>query len=526
MVLLDALNPAILSKELSAFERSAYAFLKNGTAPTQEEFDEWVFSCTFVNSSYDKESSLTCWKTLLSLSLFCLLTHLDRSSITRKILSCEKIVSDETDQYVRSLIALNHVLGGLPIPNVGIHLLESGAALISSRDYCPWLSLPFSPQHFELGIFLSLLNLLNDTEVDLRESVLKIARWQMNTLDHSCKPQSGLFVREIEGDVINQLWTSYLLFRCAALFDPDSSFLKMSHRSFEELKQHFQKQDSAAPILWLLIDKWLDGHKTQSRGHLFQLNRDDLVTKAMNVAHSESDSQREPLPPEREFSLQENIYDPSTALVGVRYPDREVICTLHGVQTGLGTLRQKDVSIVTYGPHYYPLSDCQRFGIQGNALTDNGIRRSQIEMQNQSFSIQGCVRLLDEPSTDESCLGKFRGIWIDISQTLESSIFSVKASFLCLDPIEGVAFTFFIKALKYSVHSRTYSKGKLEKYEGENAPILFEGKTGCVNLKALNYEGKIEVIPLAGEHNFWEADFLVSYPIKDLQKQIEWQIEL
>lgn len=489
MVLLEVLNPAFLSKEGSSFERSVYSFLKEGIVPTQEEFDEWVFGCKFINSSYDKESSLAYWKTLLSLALFCRLANLDRSSIGRKILSCERGLSDETDQYVRALISLNHILGGLPVPTVGIHLLESGAALISTRDYCPWLSLPFTPQHFEFGLFLALLVLLNDSQADLRESVLKIARWQMNTLDHHCKPQSGLFVREMDGDVINHLCKSYLLFRCAALFDPASSFLKVSHSALEELK----KQDFPLPILWLLIDKWLDGHKNVSGG---------------------------------EVSLQENIYDPSTALVGIRCPDHEIVCTLHGVQTGLGTLRQKDVSIVTYGPQYYPLSDCQRFGIQGNALTDKGLRRSQIEMQKNSFSIHGCVRLLDEPSTEESSLGKFRGIWIDISQTFEGSIFSVKASFLCLDPIEGVAFTFFIKALKYSIHSRSYSKGKLEKYEGENAPILFEGATGSVNLKALNYEGKIEVIPLSGEHSFWEADFLVAYPIKDLQKQIEWQIEL
>ncbi len=51
------------------------------------------------------------------------------------------------------LVALNHALAKMPIPEVGPCLLESGAALIDLHEYCPWLSLPYTPYHYEYGIY-------------------------------------------------------------------------------------------------------------------------------------------------------------------------------------------------------------------------------------------------------------------------------------------------------------------------------------------------------------------------------------
>lgn len=493
MTLIDVLSFTHIPKRTFSFKEAIHASLREGSFPSQETFNEWVENYECYDPLSHREDIITHWKNFLCLSLFCHIAKLDSTCLEKKILSFEKRHVDETDQYIKVLIALNHILNGLPVPSVGVNLLESGAALIHLIDYCPWLSLPFTPKHFELGVFLSIYSLLCKEHSDeLINGIRKMAHWQMNTLDCQCIPYSGVFVREVEGNPLHHLCMSYLLFRCASLFDHSSPFLYTSQSALAEIIKRSKREEIYVDTLWVLIDEWL---------------RKQIVS------------------PCHEVSLEGSVYDPSTALVGFRNVDQHVICTLHGVQTGLGTIKQEDVSIVTYGPHYLPFGDCTRFGIQGNAVTDRGVRRSQIDLRKNSFKIEGCVRLLDEP--DDSCvLGKFRGIWLDVIQEFKDPIFSVKTTFLCLDKLDGVAFTFFVKASKAVINSRIFPKGKLERYEGVNTPIRFEGKTGSICLNALQYNGRIEIIPLAGEKHFWGADFLVAYFIEDSQKQIEWQIEL
>ncbi len=101
-----------------------------------------------------------------------------------------------------------------------------------------------------------------------------------------------------------------------------------------------------------------------------------------------------------------------------------------GGTTGLGVLRLEDIEIVSYGPQYLPLEDCQGFGIEGNALTDQGMRRSLIEWRRQSFVLKGCTRLVDQPSSSPFGIGRFRGIWLEVSQEFKRPHFFLKTTFL------------------------------------------------------------------------------------------------
>ncbi len=225
------------------------------------------------------------------------------------------------------------------------------------------------------------------------------------------------------------------------------------------------------------------------------------------------------------LSLPENIYDPSTALVGYRSTSQHVICTLHGGHTGLGMLRVEDIEIVNYGPQYLPLSDCQGFGIEGNALSDQGIRRSMIEGRRQTFVLKGCTRLIDQPSSSPFDIGQFRGIWLEVVQEFKRPHFYLKTTFLGLDGWESVAFSFFVKARCCRTQSQQMLYPRtLERYEGEVQTLIFEGHQAALELRSLFTQGTLKVIPLGGGNNFWGADFLVAYLLHSDQRQYQWHI--
>ena len=283
------------------------------------------------------------------------LTHSHQAEIGAKVRLFERHPWNKSSQYFRALVSINHAFAKMPIPEVGPHLLESGAALIDLHEYCPWLSLPYHPQHVEYGLFLCLLSLLTKRQ-DLQEIVLQLAEWQLNMLDASGKLLKGMFVREKEGNTIHSLCAAYLFFRGAAAIKEGTSYALIAQAAMQEIQEMAGSGGASIDPLWVLIERWLEQFKIESDVPL---------------------------------SLQENIYDPSTALVGYRSPGQHVICTLHGEHTGLGVLRYGDINILSYGPQYLPLGECQGYGIEGNALSDHGMRRSTIEWRPLYLQLKG-----------------------------------------------------------------------------------------------------------------------------------------
>ena len=174
----------------TVFEQTVSSYLASAILPSQEQVDEFVEECRWEESLFSNVTAIENWKRLLALNIFCHLVPLDDSILSAKIRSFERYPWDQNAQYFRAIIALNHAFSRLPIPEVGAHLLESGAALIDLQAYCPWLSLPYTPQHFEFGIFVCLLSLMCKRD-DLKSTVLRIAHWQLNTLNAEAKPLPG-----------------------------------------------------------------------------------------------------------------------------------------------------------------------------------------------------------------------------------------------------------------------------------------------------------------------------------------------
>lgn len=478
------------SSHYSSLDQVAVNYLTS-TFISQEQLEA---ECNWQETLFSINKTIDNWKRLLTIQLICPVVY---PWMRTKIRLFENQPRNQHSQYFRALVALNYALAQMPVPEIGIHLLESGAALVDLTEYAPWLSFSRTPYHLEFGLIISLLALITKKE-DLRHQALKLIRWQLNTLDGQSQLLNGLFVREKESSPTQNDAISYLLFRAASKLDGDPLFKTACQASLKVLNEKLEKSEFSIDCLWPVVDKYLNAYPSINE------------TKAS--------------------SLGEQIYDPSTSLVGYRSATQHAICTLHGSYTGLGSLRQNDVEFVSYGPQYLPLSECSGFGIEGNSLSDQGIRRSTIDSRRHAFTLQGCTRLVDQPSFNQSAtalMGQYQGIWLEVTQEFKRPHFYLQTNFLGLSGWEHVAFSFYVKAKACHVQSKmTLFPGTLERYEGNACPITFDGEfQPAFDLRLLTFNGQMQVIPLAGKTDFWGADFLVAYFLTPQQHHYQWHVE-
>ncbi|MBA2368980.1 MAG: hypothetical protein H0V82_08165 [Candidatus Protochlamydia sp.] len=476
------------SPNSTLLEIAVKAFLENQPFSINAVIED----CRWSETMMSIEKAIDNWKELLAVNLLSFLCSNQSKEMTAKICSFERQVWDHDSQYFRVLVALNHWLAKMSVPEMGIHLLDNGAALIDLHEYCPLLAIPYIPYHLEFGIFLALSILLTKQE-EGKGDLVRLAKWQLNTLDSNYRPLHALFVRESDGDYLHNLRLYFLFFRGVAQLTGEKEFECAS----QALNLLLIKEASFIPAhpLWTLIEKVFSA---------------PLIDK--NACFPS-------------FPLPEYVYDPSTSLVGYRSEQQHAICTLHGANTGLGSFRWEDIEIFNYGPQYLPLENCQGFGIEGNYLSDHGLRKPAIELKRNGFILRGCARLVDEPSLSPFQIGKFRGIWLEVVQEFKQPCLNLSASFLGLDGWEDTAFSFFVKAEKCHVGSViTLLPGTLERFEGHAFSLRLAGEKSSVHLNISNFNGTLQIIPLEGKQNFWGANFLISYIMNPDQRHYQWEI--
>jgi hypothetical protein len=473
----------------SPLHKEVCSFFKN------EPFDleETLELRSIWHASLSEIETLQNWQTLLSLVL--LGTH-NRSHLpilSQKVNLLLNQPWNHHSLYLRAIVALNQQLVGLPVLELKLDLLKGGAALIELQEYSPWQSLPYCPHHAELGTILCALAFLTNNE-QLKQDVTRLAHWQLNALDANYMPLVGLFVQEKDGALSQQLAWNYLFFHAMAHFLKEEIFDVAAQAQMAYLEQLANRQSLTISPLLPLLEQLITPHVS-------------------NLNHLK-------------LELTQQVFDPSTSLVGWRSIDQHAVCTLHGGHTGLGCFRFKDVEVLNYGPQYFPLEECAGFGIEGNHLSEHGLRKSQIHMQPHGFSLKGCVRVVDQPSASNGLfsMGKLRGIWLELEQEFKATQLDIRTQFLGIQGWESVAFSFFVKAKKCQVSAtNSLLPATLKRYEGPCQPLILEGERGVIEL-ASTYEGSMQIIPLGSTEDFWGADFLIAYLLDSKQAKYQWRI--
>lgn len=493
---------SLQKKHQSKFQ---YPFQKESLQGFNEEEDKEFNEILDLHVSdfyeHTDEKVIEKWKEVLSVLLLNTLTGKKNSSYLSQIQNLLNRPRNKRSQYLRVLIALCECLVGLPVGEIPLTLLEGGAIPLDLREYCPWQAIPFSPYHTEMAVFLSLLTHLTGM-IHLKENLMKIVEWQLNTLDINFLPIIGLYSREKEASKNTQIVWNYLLFESLFHLMNESRFFKISeaYRNLLSAKEFNLQMEGSNFSLAVLIERFMKDNKIAS-----QLVSFDLFDKPI---------------------LGSLIYDSSTALIGKREPHYHVVATLHGSNTGFGSVRYEDVSFVSFGPQHLPLGECLNFGIEGNHLSDHGVRKSVLKVLDDGFLLKGCTRLVDkevEESHKKTNLGELYGIWFETEMQLKFKKFVLNAHLLGFDNWDNLSFSFFIKAKKCRINeNKSYLPCTFERYEGEVVDIYLEGEKGEIQLSS-NSQQMMQIIPLAGTENFWGADFLISYTLQTNQKNYTWE---
>ena len=472
----------------SPFSEVIHAFLSKREGDLRHfDFKSlWRFPLT-------EEGIIESWRNLL---IFALIAHLSKDNIDLLANTAHTFLNQPRNQkscYQRLLVALNQFFADMPVQAIDLDILDGGAVLIALREYCPWQAQPYSPYHAEFGTLLCLLVHLTHND-DLKQKLLRMAKWHLNTLDFDFFPLVGLFSKEKNGTISQQIIWNYLFFYSLSHMIGAVEYIGVTKNYAQFIASIPIEKSIEMDPLCVLLEKMIE-HCSKEVG-------------------------------EGDTILPHNIYDPSTALVGIRNEAYHSICTLHGAQTGLGCLRNKDVHILSYGPQYLPLEECEGFGIEGNYLSEHGIRQSWIDVHPGGFSLRGCARLVDQPifSSDSLCrTKKLSGIWLEIEQEFHSSQLDLKTQFLGFDGWDSLAFSFFVKTKVCRVDSKRLIPRTLDCYDGKSQDIILEGDEKAIRLSS-SYDGRMQIIPLSGGDNFWGADFLIAYMLDSNYRKYDWQM--
>jgi len=180
--------------------------------------------------------------------------------------------------------------------------------------------------------------------------------------------------------------------------------------------------------------------------------------------------------------------DPWLGMSCLATPEFDGALTLSGFNTGLGALHLQGVCISAFGPHTDRLSDTRGFGI--SHLPAHG---SVVCTEPTRAELEGWTR----------CHGS-KESWLHFKSILEKNCATFQVRFYASIPIKMV---FYVQARSCRLESQKLEPGSLQSFRGSSQSLCFNDavRLGC------DKEAEMQVIPLAGQGCFWNANFLIAY---------------
>ena len=189
-------------------------------------------------------------------------------------------------------------------------------------------------------------------------------------------------------------------------------------------------------------------------------------------------------------------------------------CSLCGFNTGFASLHKQEIEIVSIGPHLLPLAEMKLYGISRMAALG---RSSFKDLVVEEGKFQGWSRVVSQGEGLGSAW-----IFIDIESQKKKG-FSLKTRWVDNVNTPEMFLAFFVKASKVVIdHKYHLQPATLDRYQGTSATVCFyEGQESLfLNSYAAT---SMQVIPLAGDHHFWGAKFLLAYA---MQSQVEYIFDI
>ncbi len=370
--------------------------------------------------------------------------------------------------------------------------LEKGAVLQENGMHSLERHIPHPKENAELALLCLYLGWV--WQVDgLVQSGLKLTEFCLSFCDHNGELFQGMWVRELEYRENKNTQIFSLLFTIASHVALSSKIQVVSEALFE-------KREGLQPFVALFAKAF---QRLIEGGESFPKIHEGLT-----------------------------LYDHDQSLGFLRYHHERLsfACSASGVNTGLGVIHKKGVHITSFGPHYAPLADSNCYGIfrPSNGSRD-GFKDLIIEPGDEKARFKGWTRVVTPVASHVSkhpCSFAERGqqwLFFDVVGEKDTVNLTIRQS--QFDETAPLHFVFFVSADKGIIEEEgeILPKG-LEGFHGRSNKIVFSRGSEEITITP-NFEGTMEVIPLAGGDYFWSADFLLAFPLMEKMSAYCWDIE-
>ena len=327
-------------------------------------------------------------------------------------------------------------------------------------------------------------------EKQKKESLLIAAlKWVYVTLrlfDHKNRPFHGIWMKESDYHPLYFLTLYALLFWMASKYLVSSKIIHLKEVLFASLEDIPQK--AFHPSLSFLI----------------------LMASEFEEGLKESP----PLKIHEDFAIEE--VDENLGFLLSSQDEMSFVCSFSGVNTGLGALHKDQVKIISFGPHFTPLADSDRYGIYRTSLGSlNPFHDLKIGKRQKKSFIEGWARLIS-PLTSKVYHHNMTVVqpgkqWLFFSAIGEKNRAILETKLLKYSEADPLYFAFFVSAEKACIRGAPpILPANLHRYFGDSCPVVFEKKGKQLKIDP-KYRSKMDIIPLAGKHHFWGANFLLAF---------------
>lgn len=323
------------------------------------------------------------------------------------------------------------------------------------------------------------------------EAAGRIAEWQKKTLDHNYVSLVGLLSPEGEASERTLLIGNYLLFNAVA------RSLRSSEMAFLAGKQLGRFSELAGE----------ESLKVPCHAVILEACFDEMASPDVSG----------------EYYLPSIFSDERLALAGSRSFESSAVSTLYGGRSGMGCYHYKDVKVINFGPQRLPLGDCSEFGLEGGAnfLSEH---LKTLTLGAGQYVLEGAARLPSHTRDTQSLGHLSHGGWMVCRQELNKGILSIDIKFQRLFEQNDLSFSFFVKCSQCIIGGdKVVMPRSLTRYSGAGAAIQLHGEKSILNLHAGQGHEDVQIIPLGGGDNFWGADFLIAYRLKDPDAAYSWK---
>lgn len=230
------------------------------------------------------------------------------------------------------------------------------------------------------------------------------------------------------------------------------------------------------------------------------------------------------------FAVLEALFDVAKRFDNIDVPEIEfdgvkehhsshfsILTSVLGMNTGHGAIAAGRNQIVSFGPHYYPLGQMDKFGIIRKAT--RGMDSFQdVRFTSTPFSIKYWSKLVGSEVCD-----KPSAIWSEVEiEELDKGI-QLTSRYENLGHETSFAFAFFIKSDCMIRGMQNFHQNTLERYRGPSETIICQSGEDRLEIRPC-FKSYMQIIPLAGGNHFWGANFLLAYDVDNLQNPLRWAL--